>query len=213
MNKKFNSFSVPLGLLDYVNPILYTVTMITIIRNMYSIMDKPFYTILLIGAIISILVGFIIPTGKVLVGLGVIKFVMPVALVLCVNSGIFLTGSMLLGNVFNIRPVVLAIIMALVILLLVMQYRKNKKLNTIAVLIGAVGYLMLYISLITLSIRKGIILPIVLYGLAIMLFVMLIGIGIKADLKNPKIHWVIEISNVTCQLFVTIATLVLFGII
>ena len=213
MNKKFNSFSVPLGLLDYVNPILYTVTMITIIRNMYSIMDKPFYTILLIGAIISILVGFIIPTGKVLVGLGVIKFVMPVALVLCVNSGIFLTGSMLLGNVFNIRPVVLAIIMALVILLLVMQYRKNKKLNTIAVLIGAVGYLMLYISLITLSIRKEIILPIVLYGLAIMLFVMLIGIGIKADLKNPKIHWVIEISNVTCQLFVTIATLVLFGII
>lgn len=213
MNKKFNSFSVPLGLLDYVNPILYTVTMITIIRNMYSILDKPFNTILLIGAVISIFVGFIIPTGKVLVGLGVIKFVMPVALVLCVNSGIFLTGSMLLGNVFNIRPVVLAIIMALVILLLVMQYRKNKKLNTIAVLIGAVGYLMLYISLITLSIRKGIILPIVLYGLAIMLFVMLIGIGIKADLKNPKIHWVIEISNVTCQLFVTIATLVLFGII
>lgn len=213
MNKKFNSFSVPLGLLDYVNPILYTVTMITIIRNMYSIMDKPFNTILLIGAVISIFVGFVIPTGKVLVGLGVIKFVMPVALVLCVNSGIFLTGSMLLGNVFNIRPVVLAIIMALVILLLVMQYRKNKKLNTIAVLIGAVGYLMLYISLITLSIRKGIILPIVLYGLAIMLFVMLIGIGIKADLKNPKIHWVIEISNVTCQLFVTIATLVLFGII
>ncbi|MBQ9037394.1 MAG: hypothetical protein IJ115_08065 [Erysipelotrichaceae bacterium] len=213
MNKKFNSFSVPLGLLDYVNPILYTVTMITIIRNMYSIICEPYNGILLTGVVISIFFGFIIPTGKVLVGLGVIKFVMPVALVLSVNSGIFLTGSMLMGNVFKLNPVVLVIIMAFVILLLVMQYRKNKKLNTIAVLIGAVGYLMLYISLITMSIRNGIILPIVLYGLAIMLFVMLIGIGIKADLKNPKIHWVIEISNVTCQLFVTIATLVLFGII
>ena len=27
--KKFNSFSVPLGLLDYINPIFYTVTMVT----------------------------------------------------------------------------------------------------------------------------------------------------------------------------------------
>ena len=46
--------------------------------------------------------------------------------------------------------------------------------------------------------------------IAILLFVMLCGIGIKADLKNPKVHWVIEISNVLCQLLVAIATLILF---
>ena len=34
MNKeKLNKFSVPLGLLDYINPILYSITMITIIKN------------------------------------------------------------------------------------------------------------------------------------------------------------------------------------
>jgi hypothetical protein len=66
------------------------------------------------------------------------------------------------------------------------------------------------VSLITLSVKTGAVLPIVFYAVAILLFVMLCGIGIKADLKNPKVHWVIEISNVVCQLLVSIATVVLF---
>jgi hypothetical protein len=55
------------------------------------------------------------------------------------------------------------------------------------------------------------IVPVILYGMAIGLFAMLCGIGIRADLKNPKVHWVIEGSNVLCQLFVAIATLILFS--
>ena len=43
---------------------------------------------------------------------------------------------------------------------------KTGKFNTVAVLIGAVGYLMIYASLITLSVRGGMILPVVLYALA-----------------------------------------------
>lgn len=69
---------------------------------------------------------------------------------------------------------------------------------------------MLYSSLITMSIRNHYILPIFLYGFDIVLFVMLCGIGIKANLKNPKVHWVIEISNVICQLLVAVSTLLLF---
>ena len=42
-----------------------------------------------------------------------------------------------------------------------------------------------------------------------MLFVMLCGIGIKANLKDPKVHWVIEASNVVCQMLVAAATLIL----
>ena len=49
------------------------------------------------------------------------------------------------------------------------------------------------------------------YALAILLFVMLCGIGIKADLKDPKVHWVIEISNVICQFLVAAATVTLFA--
>lgn len=46
---------------------------------------------------------------------------------------------------------------------------------------------------------------------AIALFVFLCGVGIKADLYNPKVHWVIEVSNVVCQLLVAVATVILFA--
>lgn len=207
---KLNKFSVSLGLLDYINPILYTITITTIIKNVSPHMISPYNTILLIGAIISICFGFVIPTGKVIVGLGIIEFRMPVSLVFCVNTGIILSGLMLLKHIMNMNLILLLIIFLMIITLLVIIYKKNKKMNTIAVLIGAFGYLMIYSSLITQSIKVGRIIPILLYALAIILFIMLCGIGIKANLKNPKVHWLIETSNVLCQLLVTIATIVLF---
>ncbi len=118
--EKFNSFSVPLGLLDYINPICYCITMVTIIKNTKD-MGQPYSLIFLIGAVISIFFGFIIPTGKVIVA------------------------------------------------------------------------------------------PVIMYAFAILLFIMLCGIGIKADLKNPKVHWVIEASNVICQMLVAIATKGMMG--
>ena len=192
---------VPLGLLDYVNPILYTVTMTTIIRNIYSGMSSPFNRILFLGALISIFFGFIIPTGKVIVGLGLIRFVMPVPLVFCVNAGIFLSGMMLLQHVLDLKPAVLLMLFLLAVIYLAFVYRKSRKANTIAVLTGAIGYLLIYSSLILLSLRKAMTVPVILYALAILLFVMLCGIGI---------NWVIEISNVLCQFLVTLSSVLLF---
>ena len=207
---KFNKFSVSLGLLDYINPILYSITIIIIIKNIYSIIDTPYNIILLIGAIISIIFGFIIPTGKVIVGLGLIKFKMPVSLVFSVNFGILLSGLMLLKYVMNINLFILLTIISLIVMLLLFVYQKSKKINTIAVLIGAFGYLSIYTSLILLSIRSNNIIPIIMYSFAILLFVMLCGIGIKANLKDPKVHWIIEISNVVCQFLVALGTYILF---
>ena len=205
---KLNKFSVSLGLLDYINPILYMITITTIIKSIYTDINPPYNTILIIGAIISIVFGFIIPTGKVIVGLGLIKFRMPVSLVFCVNTGILLSGLMLLKYVFHLN-LSLLVLTFFIITILYIIYKKNKKINTIAVLTGAFGYLAIYISLITLSIIQNSILPIILYFIAIILFIMLCKIGIKVNLKDPKIHWVIEISNVICQLLVTIGTIVL----
>ena len=205
---KLNKFSVSLGLLDYINPILYMITITTIIKSIYTDINPPYNTILIIGAIISIVFGFIIPTGKVIVGLGLIKFRMPVSLVFCVNTGILLSGLMLLKYVFHLK-LSLLVLTFIIITILYIIYKKTKKINTIAVLTGAFGYLSIYISLITLSIIQNSILPIILYFIAIILFIMLCKIGIKANLKDPKIHWIIEISNVICQLLVTIGTIVL----
>ena len=76
---------------------------------------------------------------------------------------------------------------------------------------GAIGYILLYVSLIILSVEKKVMLPVLFYALAILFFFMLCGIGIKADLKNPKVHWVIEISNVMCQFLVAVGTVILFS--
>ena len=204
----FNKFSIPLGLLDYINPIFYSISIITIIRNIY--LEFPYNIIMILGAILSIIFGFIIPTGKVIVGMGLIKFRMPVSLVFMVNTGILLSGLMLLKYVFNFNSIVLFIIIGFILILLLLIYCMSKKFNTIAVLIGMFGYLLLYISLIIISFRLKLFIPIILYLLAIVLFLMLVCIGIKANLKNPKVHWVIEISNVLCQFFVMIGTLILF---
>ena len=208
--KGFNKFSVPLGLLDYINPIFYTVTMVTVLKNLYEVMDSPFNMLLKMGAILSIFFGFIIPTGKVIVGLGLIEFVMPVSLVFCVNAGILLSGLMLVKHVMNMDMIVWVLLILFIIASLALVYSKRRKLNTLAVLTGAFGYILIYISLISLSIQKGVLAPVIMYGLAIILFVMLCGIGIKANLKDPRVHWVIEISNVVCQGLVAIATVLLF---
>lgn len=205
--EKFNKFSVPLGLLDYINPIFYTITITTIIRNIY--LESPYNMIIVIGAVLSMLFGFVIPTGKVIVGLGLIKFKMPVSLVFLVNTGILISGLMLLKYTFNLKYV-LFLLIALILLLLFLLYKKSRKINTIAVLTGAVGYLLIYFSLIVLSIRYGLILPTVFYSFAIIIFVMLCCNGIKANLKNPKVHWIIEISNVICQGLVMLGTSILF---
>lgn len=206
--EKFNTFSVPLGLLDYINPIFYTITIITIINNINLV--NSYKIIMIIGSIISILFGFIIPTGKVIVGLGIIKFKMPVSLVFLVNLGILLSGLMLFKYIMNIHYVLLLIISLLIFSFLFLIYKKSSKVNTIAVLTGAFGYLLIYISLILLSIKTKNIIPTLCYLLAIILFLMLCGIGIKSNLKDPKVHWKIEISNVICQGLVALGTIVLF---
>ena len=211
MEKKFTKFSVPLGLLDYINPILYTITMVTILSHTGEGMLRLYWHLMHAGAIVSVLAGFVIPTGKVLVGLGIIQFRMPVSLVFCVNAGILVSGLMLFRFVMNLSPVMTVILFILIAAFLFLIYSKQKKLNTIAVLTGAFGYLLLYVSLIALAVRGGVIVPVVLYALAILLFVMLCGIGIRADLKNPKVHWVIEASNVLCQLLVAVGTVILFS--
>ena len=210
MKKKFESFSVPLGLLDYGNPVFYTVTMVTILKNMYGVMDRPFNVILLMGAIISIFFGLVIPTGKVIVGLGLIEFKMPVSLVACVNTGILISGLMMLRHVLELSLPALLIILLLAAAALYLIYTKSKKFNTVAVMTGAIGYMLLYVSLIILSVERDTLLPILFYVLAIFFFFMLCGIGIKADLKNPKVHWVIEVSNVMCQFLVAVGTVILF---
>ena len=202
-------FSVALGLFDYINPIFYGVTVITILIKMFGVMSVPTYILFAVGAVISLIFGLSIPTVKLIVGLGKMQFKMPVNLVSFVNTGILLSGIALVSHVVGIKPLTLCIVLLCAAGIIGFLWYKTGKFNTVAVLIGAVGYLMIYASQITLSVRSGMILPVVLYALAICLFVFLCLVGILSNLKNAKVHWVIEISNVVCQFSVAMATVIL----
>ena len=203
-------FSVALGLFDYINPILYGITVITILVKMFGAMSVPTYILFALGAVISLVFGLSIPTVKLIVGLGKMQFKMPVDLVSFVNTGILLSGIALVSHVVGVKPLTMAAALLCAAGVIGFLWYKTGKFNTVAVLIGAVGYLMIYMSLITLSIRNGVVLPIILYAFAICLFVFLCLVGILSNLKNAKVHWVIEISNVLCQFSVALATLILF---
>ena len=215
MNNKENEsgiighFSVALGLFDYINPIFYGVTVITILIKMFGVMSVPTYVLFGLGAAISLIFGLSIPTVKLIVGLGKMQFKMPVNLVSFVNTGILLSGIGLVSHVVGVNPLTLSIVLLCAAGVIGFLWYKTGKFNTVAVLIGAVGYFMIYASLITLSIRNDVILPIVLYAFAICLFIFLCLIGILSNLKNAKVHWVIEISNVVCQFSVALATVIL----
>ena len=202
-------FSVALGLFDYINPILYGVTVITIMIKMFGIMSTPTYILFAVGAVVSLIFGLSIPTVKLIVGLGKMQFKMPVNLVSFVNTGILLSGIALVYHAVGVKLPAMIIVLLCAAGLIGFLWYKTGKFNTVAVLIGAVGYLMIYASLIALSIRNGVILPIILYALAICLFVFLCLVGILSNLKNAKVHWTIEISNVICQCSVALATVLL----
>lgn len=205
-----NDFSVALGLTDYVNPIMYLIISTVLICNINTILVRPFSIIYVIGVIISLIFGFTIPTVKLLVGLGKMKFKLPVNFVFYVNSGIFISGLMLFKNIMNINIYIFLGIVLLSLLFLILVYLKTKKFNNIAVLIGAIGYLLIYISLIAKALAFNLAFPIICYGIAICLYFILIGIGIKANLKDARVHWVIEISNIICQSMVALGTIILF---
>ena len=202
-------FSVALGLFDYINPIFYGVTAITIIIKMFGNMSRPTFVIFAFGAFVSLIFGLTIPTVKLLVGLGKMQFKMPVNLVSYVNTGILLSGIALFSHVVQIQLLALVLILLLFAAAIGFLWHKTGRFNTAAVLVGAVGYLMIYVSMITLSVRNSSPFPIILYALAICLFVFLCLIGILSNLKNAKVHWTIEISNVVCQLSVALATILL----
>ncbi len=211
MKQKMNEFSVALGLFDYINPIFYAITSITIIKNYYGVMSITSFIFLAAGCILSMIFGLSIPTLKFIVGLGKIKFKMPVNLVFYVNLGLFITGMTLFKYTFLTSTITTVLILLATIILLLMIYLKSKKFNTIAVLIGMVGYLLIYSSLIKTAIKSNYYLSIILYSIAICFMIFLVLIGVFSNLKKAKVHWTLEICNVLCQGFVALSTVLLFA--
>ena len=98
-----DNFSVALGLFDYVNPLFYAVTCLTVALHTWNVMPLWVYLCYVLGAVVSMVFGLTIPTVKLLVGLGKMRFKMPVNLVFYVNSGILVSCLSLFGTLMRPR--------------------------------------------------------------------------------------------------------------
>ncbi len=200
-----------LGLLDYLNPICYTA--FTIIGFFYfrKIMKPGFFYVYFIGAIISLIGGFFIPTIKTLIGLGVMEWGLPVSKVIIANTGFLISGPTLFigtlkrnrlkvpndNNVtlhsFGIAAVSLAF------------------LNKFIVGFGALGMIMIYVTCGKLAIEKK------RYPAVVTLVLALCGTlfnsvysNIGNDLNSPAVHLVIEVFAVLTNFMLVVSAYLLF---
>ncbi len=200
-----------LGLLDYINPICYTT--FTIIGFFYfrKIMKPVFFYIYFVGAIISLIGGFFIPTIKTLIGLGVLEWGLPVSKVIIANTGFLISGPTLFIGTLKANR-------------LNTPDARNLKLNSLGVFaadlaflnkfivgFGALGMIMIYVTCAKLAIERK------RYYAACTLAVSLCGTLFEAfysnsgtDLNSPAVHLVIEVGAVITHLMLVLSAYLLF---
>ncbi|MCR5153635.1 MAG: hypothetical protein K6B75_02195 [Lachnospiraceae bacterium] len=199
-----------LGLLDYINPICYTA--FTIIGFFYfrKIMRPAFFYIYFVGAIISLIGGFFIPTIKTLIGLGVLEWGLPVSKVIIANTGFLISGpTLFIGTLKPLRkesPNNNVTLNSFGLLAVDLAF-----LNKFIVGFGALGMIMIYVTCGKLAIEKK------RYYALITLFISLCGTLFESvysnsgtDLNSTAVHLVIEVGAVITHLMLVLSAYLLF---
>ena len=214
MSEQLTTFSVLLGLTDYVNPIFYTLFFLTMLKNLKDISDPGMFKIFKFGAIVSLVGGYIIPTGKVIVGLGLLDFVMPVPVVHFVNTGFLISGVTLFlivrNKTFKELPILEDVLLIALYVAAFAAICVFSKYNTAAVLTGVVGIVLIYISIIMMSTKKKRWVSTALAVLSFALTLFLAVVGVNSDLYSAAVHWLIELTNIVCQCSLFMSAKLLF---
>ncbi len=200
-----------LGLLDYINPICYTA--FTVIGFFYfrKMMKPGFYYVYFVGAVISLIGGFFIPTIKTLIGLGIMDWNLPVSKVIIANTGFLISGpTLFIGTMKANRADA--------------PKNKNVTLNSLGLLaadlaflnkfivgFGALGMILIYITTAKLAIERK------RYYAVATIAISLCGTLFESfysnsgtDLNSPLVHWVIEIGAVITHLMLVLSAYLLF---
>ncbi|MCR5583856.1 MAG: hypothetical protein K6F63_00275 [Lachnospiraceae bacterium] len=200
-----------LGLLDYLNPICYTA--FTIIGFFYfrKIMKPGFFYVYFVGAIISLIGGFFIPTIKTLIGLGVMEWGLPVSKVIIANTGFLISGPTLFIGTLKANRVNAS-------------KDKNVTLNSVGILganlaflnkfivgFGALGMIMIYVTCAKLAIERK------RYYAVVTLVLALCGTLFNSvysnagtNLDSPEVHLIIEVFAVITNFMLVVSAYLLF---
>ncbi|WP_407430842.1 hypothetical protein [Methanobrevibacter sp.] len=190
-------FSVELAIVDFLVPIIFSCSFMILKNNLKSKMEKKFYSFFVIGMSMSLVMGFIIPTYKLIVGLGFLNFTPPGYLVVITGIGLLIAGISLFINVFKEEDLSKWCGAGLI---LPIAY-----LNMIWIILGVVGEALIYISLIKISKENNLKKPII-FLIISFCFIILMGMcGSLQNINSALTHWILEIENVCTQIFLLLA--------
>ncbi len=209
-------FSIWLGLMDFLNPIIYTLFFVALLKGLKAKNADPgMLKVLKAGAIISMTAGYIIALGKTLVGLNIIHFTLPVPLFYATDIGFLISGVTLLlihkkktyrGLKTWVKIVVPVIFVALSVFVCVSQGA-----NSGAQLTAAIGTFLIYGTMIAMAAKEKNRLAMILAIVPIITTAALIPYSASVDLTDPRTHWVIEPTNILGQLALWLSAVRLFG--
>ena len=192
-------FSVELAIVDFFVPILFLCSFLILKKNLKSKMEKKLYTLFVIGMSMSLIMGFIIPTYKLIVGLGFLKFTPPGHLIVMTGIGLLTAGSSLFINVFKEEDLSKWCGTGLMI--------PVAYLNMLWIILGVIGEALLYISLIKIAKENNLKKPIIFLAISFC-FVILMGMcGSIENVNSALTHWILEIVNICTQFFLLLAVM------
>jgi len=199
-------FSVWLGLTDYVNPIFQALTMVCLIIFLRGLVSRQRYILVIIGEALAIASGFIIPTTKVIVGLRQIELPMNflVNFVLMTDIGLFISGSTLLSSFFK-KKLHYILYFGIAAIVTILAFTKSG-LNSGAVVIGLFGLFALDAAIFLFGKTRKRPLAMILVCVSFAITISLGFVGMTGNLKDSRIHWIIEVCNGFGQLCLFLAT-------
>lgn len=208
-------FSIWLGLMDFLNPIIYTLFFVTLLKGLKARKaDAGMIKVLTFGAVLSLAAGYIIALGKTIVGLGLIKFTLPVPLFYATDIGFLISGvTMLLiykNKTYAGLPLWVKIAVPVLFVALSVFVCVSQGANAGAQLTAAIGTFMIYGTMIAFAVRERNWLAMVLAIIPILTTAALIPYSASVDLTDPATHWVIEPTNIAGQLALWLSAVVLF---
>jgi hypothetical protein len=200
-----------LGLLDYINPICYTA--FTVIGFFYfrKMMKPGFYYVYFVGAVISLIGGFFIPTIKALIGLGIMDWNLPVSKVIIANTGFLISGPTLFIGTMKANRADSPKTKNVTLNSLGLLAADLAFLNKFIVGFGALGMILIYVTTAKLAIERK------RYYAVATIAISLCGTLFESfysnsgtDLNSPLVHWVIEIGAVITHLMLVLSAYLLF---
>lgn len=215
---KLNLAFLPLGIMDFLNPIVYTLFFVQLTKGLKEKKtDEGLMKALRVGAIISLASGYIIATGKTLVGFGLFDFELPVPLFWATGVGFVLSGLSLLFIYKRkkfaeiaawLKVLVLVVLLALTVaVVFVLDPAAG---NSITQGVTAIGTFILYGTMIAFAARDKNKLALILAIVPILTTAGLIPYSASVDLTDPATHWVIEPTNIAGQVALWLSASCLF---